>query len=339
MGLCADAGNNVYASAMNGGIYMQTKGVGDFEAIDSTSRAWTGLSATDDNEIYAGTYGGDIYKRSAFALPFYNLGDKVIVSNVHKVYESLIDRNWSNYPPDDDQGNPSKWLELGATNKWRAFDSIVGVQAKKPGSLNYVITPGVICDSIALFDIEGTELNITVTGPIDGEVYNETVSLVRTDGIDNWYDYFFSPFGFIADVALTDLPPYPNAAISVTVVNVIGDAKVGELVVGQKFDIGRMQYSPQVGITDYSTVTTDTFGNMKMVQRAYAKKLRCNVNVENTKIDDVQRVIAAYRSTPVPWIGSEDYSCLIVFGFYKTFELVIPRPYDSMMALDIQGLK
>lgn len=124
-----------------------------------------------------------------------------------------------------------------------------------------------------------------------------------------------------------------------TVVNVIGDAKVGELVVGQKFDIGRMQYSPQVGITDYSTVTTDTFGNMKMVQRAYAKKLRCNVNVENTKIDDVQRVIAAYRSTPVPWIGSEDYSCLIVFGFYKTFELVIPRPYDSMMALDIQGLK
>lgn len=41
-------------------------------------------------------------------------------------YESLADGNVGNIPSD----SPDAWLDLGATNPWRAFDGVVGTQAE-----------------------------------------------------------------------------------------------------------------------------------------------------------------------------------------------------------------
>ncbi|MBW4054353.1 MAG: hypothetical protein HIU83_02915, partial [Proteobacteria bacterium] len=66
-----------------------------------------------------------------------------------------------------------------------------------------------------------------------------------------------------------DLPPYSTAEISITINYPGGAAKCGEIVVGMHVDIGDTQYSPSIGIVDYSDKTVDSFGNYSPLERDY----------------------------------------------------------------------
>jgi myo-inositol-hexaphosphate 3-phosphohydrolase len=48
---------------INGDIYMQTNGTGNFVALGQVNRAWIPMT-TLGNNVYAGTNGGDIYMAS-----------------------------------------------------------------------------------------------------------------------------------------------------------------------------------------------------------------------------------------------------------------------------------
>jgi len=61
----------------------------------------------------------------------YATGDRVQVLGMRE-YESLVDDNTGN-PPSE---SPESWLDLGATNPWRAFDDVVGTQAVADQSFN-----------------------------------------------------------------------------------------------------------------------------------------------------------------------------------------------------------
>jgi hypothetical protein len=61
--------------------------------------------------------------------------------------------------------------------------------------------------------------------------------------------------------------------------------------------------------------------------------------LKNTLIDGIYNALAAYRSTPAVWIGSDnDYSSLIVFGYYKDFDINIAYASESDCSLIINGL-
>jgi len=56
----------------------------------------------------------------------YSIGNKVVSLTTHKIYESLINSNLGNNPTTDDG---TKWLDLGATTRWKAFDTKIGNRA------------------------------------------------------------------------------------------------------------------------------------------------------------------------------------------------------------------
>ena len=271
-------------------------------------------------------------------------GDQVQISTpqIHKVYESLVSANVGNYPPTDVLATTPKWLELDATNRWKVFDNKVGSQTSQATTITYKITPGLQINSIALLNLDAAEVVIVMTDPTDGVVYNQTISLLKTDitggGSIDWYSYFFSSFSKITDVVRLDIPPYLSAVIDITVNYTGSTAKVGTIVLGVKTSLGTMKYSPSVGITDYSTKTADVFGNYTILERAWSKKVKCSLIVPNTWVDDVLNILAYYRSTLLVWIGSEDYTSLMVYGFYKSFDIVIPYPNFAECSLEIEGL-
>jgi len=346
-GLSVDASNNVYATTANGDIYKRTAGTGNFVALSQTSRPWSGVAVKSTGEVYACTMGGDIYKRAVFVLPFYSFGDRVMVTtpDIHKIYESIVvgtGTNIGHYPPDDDQTAPVYWLEIGSTNRWKVFDISLGTQTEQTESINFVLTPGLI-DSIALLNLDATSVTITVTDPIEGVVYNVTTDLITTINVTDWYTYFFEPIVRAITLVKTNLstsvlPPYPNATISITITNTGGIAKCGAIIVGQKYNIGAMKWSPSVGITDYSTKTQDVFGNWQIIPRAFADRMTCNLVIKNTIVDETKRQLALYRTTPIVWIGDEDYGCTIVYGYYKDFQIVLSGPIVSDCALELEGL-
>jgi hypothetical protein len=258
---------------------------------------------------------------------------------VHKVYESLKDSNLAKYPPTHITGTDPDWLFVGYTNRWRCLQQVtMGEQTSKATSINYVVAPGTAVDCLSLLNMDATEVTITETDPVEGVAYNETINLIRTDNVNDFYTYCFEDILRKTDIFLTDLPPYINASISITVTYTGGTAKCGKIILGKKLNAGATRYSPSMSITDYSTKDTDTWGNYTFTLGAYSKKMSCSMILANTLVDSIYQQLSQYRGQPIVFCGHEDYSCMIIFGKYNDFNIVIPYPNHSLCEIEIEGL-
>ena len=68
----------------------------------------------------------------------YTLGQRVIRTTTHKVYENLIAGTNANLPENDS----TRWLDCGATNRWKMFDAKVGTSTVLPSPLTWTLAPG-----------------------------------------------------------------------------------------------------------------------------------------------------------------------------------------------------
>lgn len=265
-------------------------------------------------------------------------GDRVIVLSTHKIYESLIGSNLGNDPTTDDG---TKWLELGATNRWRAFDQKIADHVSNTTTINYELgnfTTNVT--SVALFGLVGISANVTVTDPTDGEVYNTTISLIDNRNIVDWYTYFFEEQEQRQEAQFLDIPPYLNATVDVTVTAATGDtAELGQLVLGFLSSLGLTTYGTSISIEDYSRKETDAFGNFIVVERAFSQLADFDVKFPTANARKLQRTLAEFRATPIVYIGSDDVSYgTTIYGFYRRFDLTLETPSLSFGAIEVEGL-
>ncbi|MBW2675035.1 MAG: hypothetical protein JRD89_16755 [Deltaproteobacteria bacterium] len=251
--------------------------------------------------------------------------------------------NTANYPATDlERDTPLWWSKVSPTNRWKAFDLKVGTQVSQADLISFSLTPG-MSEGIAFLNLEASSITMTMTDPVEGEVYNETVNLVMTDSrgislIYDWYSYFFGTAPTTTDVVKLDLLPYPSATIAIAISNPGLTAKVGAIVVGMLGDLGDTGYGTKLSINDYSSKTADSDGNFSITERAFAKRMTVPLELDNFDRDEMIRVLAQYRATPLVWVNSEDYASEIVFGFYKRFSVVVKYKAYSTCEIEIEGL-
>lgn len=264
----------------------------------------------------------------------YALADKVIYGNF--TYESLVSSNVGNQP----DISPTKWLEIGPSNKWAMFDNKVDTQTTRATPLTVTITPSVVINSLALLNIDGTSVTIDITdGPNGPSIYSREINLDGTSILD-WYMYFFEPYDFRKDIVLTDIPPYSTAVVTINIINTGSTSAVGNVVLGNIAELGGTQYGVGVGIRDYSIKETDTFGNTTFLVRAFSKRMQAQVFLNNSSLNYVVRTLTNLRAVPAVWIGSEssELEPLIVYGFYRDFNIDISYPTSSLCSIEIEGL-
>lgn len=267
----------------------------------------------------------------------YAIGAKVIVLSTHRIYESLVGSNLGNDPTTDDG---TKWLNIGATNRWRAFDNTITDQATNTTSITYSFDPQSLVNSIAFFNLEAIEIEVTVTDPVDGVVYDETVSLVDNSAVENWWSYFFEPIVRKSELVLFDLPNYVSAIVDVSINAGTGNtAKVGQIVFGNQKTLGLTTYGTTVGIQDYSTKDTDAFGNVIITERRFAQTVEYDVKLVTSTVRDVQKTLASYRATPLVYSGTDtgEFGDL-VYGYYRSFGINISTPSLSDATIEVEGL-
>lgn len=269
----------------------------------------------------------------------YNLGDRVIVLSTHRVYESAINSNTGNNPVTDDG---TKWITVGATNLWKAFDQKIGDPATRADSIQYVFTTsGDIVNSLAFFGLKADTVQITmVLTPSSTTVYNQTFELLDTTNVVDWYTYFFEPAtDKDQELLVVDLPSYSSAQITVNIVDTGNTVEVGQIVLGRLVSLGRTGYGTTIGIEDFSRKDRDAFGNSVIIERAFAQKADFEVEINTQDARRVQRFLATYRATPIVWIGNQDPSYgLIVYGFYTQFSINLATPSVSYTTLEVEGL-
>lgn len=264
----------------------------------------------------------------------YAVGARVILTTTHRRYEALAASTGVN-PASD----PTKWLDLGPTNRWAMFDARVGTATTRTGSLQVVLAPGA-ADGLALMDTDAESVSVTLS--VGGSViYSKSQSFnIGGTAIDNWFSWFFEPLGRKTGMLFLDIPVYESGVLTLTLTrdNPADTVSCGTLLVGRQFDIGDTEHGVDLGIIDYSRKEIDQFGVTSVVERAFAKRMSARVVMQTSAVDDVHRTLASIRATPVLWIGSESFESLTVFGFYKEFSIDLAYPTLSYCSLTIEGL-
>lgn len=252
-----------------------------------------------------------------------------------RTYESLINSNLNIVPGSD----PTKWLDIGPSNKTAAFDVSNSTLSERNSPIEITITPSMLVNSIALINItNGGTATVEVRDSLSAVVYTKTIVL---DGslVGDWYDYFFAPFDALQDAIFTDLPPYVNCTIKVTIVG-SNPVKIGTIIVGNVNEIGSTQYGVSFGIRDYSLKQEDDFGNTIFVVRNFARRVEPTVFIENGQLRKIDKLLTDIRAKPTVFIPTEidGYEPLITFGYLKDWNIEIPYPNHSLLRLEIQGL-
>lgn len=265
----------------------------------------------------------------------YALNDYVIYvqANIHKIYQSLVANNIGNAVD-----NATKWLDCGATNRWKMFDQSIQSQTQNSASVACIFTINGRCNSLAALNIDAASMRVTMTDAVDGLVYNKTYSLISYAGLNNWYSWLFSPIVRITDIAITDMPSYGNATISVSFASPAATVSVGSLILGNSQIVGGTQYGMKLGTTSYSIKTQDAFGNYTITKRAYRRTGELSVMVDGNYVDQLMQLLGTFRDTPVVYIGTGVYASDLIYGFYSDFSVTVTYPTMSLLAITIQGL-
>ena len=265
----------------------------------------------------------------------YALDARVILTSTHKIYQSLQASNLNKDPVTQ----PLWWVEVSPTNKWALFDSAVSTQTKQASYIKYTVTPGQTINAIAALNLtNATQVAITVTSASAGVVYIKTIDVSPAPATPSWWDWFFGIKRAQTQCVLVDLPSYPDATIKFELYGGSSLA-IGVLLIGQQRAFGAgIKYGAKVGIQDYSRKEKNDFGDTVLVQRAFARRADFELMVSADEVDSLQNFLSDVRAVPCLWVGSTEYEATTVFGFYKTFDILISYPSQSDCSLQIEGL-
>ena len=266
----------------------------------------------------------------------YATGDQVIVAGVSltTVYKSLQDGNIGNTPAD----HPDWWQDRGASNRWAMFDQYVSSQTTNPENIEVSVVIPTRVDSVALLNTNASTVEVRMTDPEYGVVYDKTFDLVDNMGINDWYRYFYEPIQRVNDLILTDLPLAPNSTIDISMSAPGNTVACGTCIIGQQKELGDTQYGAQVGIEDYSIKTRDPWGNFTIQERAFSDTGNFTIYLPNQQTDSLKAFLESVRATPMLWLGTDDYESTTIYGFYKNFSITLRYVRMSVCTLEIEGL-
>lgn len=270
----------------------------------------------------------------------YALDDEVMVSTdgVHSVFVSLQAANQGNQPENDDLIAPVFWARKSATNTWAMFSNQINDQTEMADEIIVVIDAGSLVDGIAFFNLEAQSITIVVDDPVDGIVYDETITLIDASGVNDWFAWYFEPIVRQDVAGVLDLPPYANATITVTITNTGNTAKCGVMTFGAQRRLGATDYGTGIGIVDYSRKERDTFGNSVIIKRNFVKRANYAVTADTAYVATIQQTLSSLRTVDMAWIGSVDFPSTIIFGYYKDFDVILSSPSKSQLSIEVEGL-
>jgi hypothetical protein len=254
----------------------------------------------------------------------------------HKIYISTAG---SNVGHDPEEAGSTWWSYYSHTNAWKMFDGKVGAQSSRAESINIKLTPGRIT-GITLLNVDALEVQVIMTDPGDGEVLSTTISTITSENITDLYSYFFEPFLYNKNIFI-DTPVFGEATVDINIIFPSGTAKVGEIVIGNALTIGCTQFGAGVSITDYSVKEVDDFGNYAILQRAFSKRGNFSIELSNNLVGATLSMFEEYRAAPVVWIPTTaEYlsSPMIVYGYYRDFEITANYYNQSSCSISLEGL-
>lgn len=305
------------ATAHNGFDVYESVQAGNTNHSPASSPLWWKLRGR--------TYG-------VFVVGSYALGDHVINPATHLEYESLVAAN-SALLSDD-----TKWLLIGPSNVWRAFDVLRNTKASGPSGTSFTITPGKRIDAIGLAGLVADSFTVSLkVGGIEKWTHTEALSTRNTQ---SWSDYFFGAFNFRSTTAVFDIPKYSGAAITLTFYRSTGDIEVGSIFVNEAVYLGELEVDPPVDHRNFSTIDRKPTGELKLIRRRTVPTNSWTLYCPKDRLSKVKPLPDELNAVPAMWFGlasaDDEYFDLVArVAIYTRFTITPGHP-DARIDLDLE---
>ena len=265
----------------------------------------------------------------------YDPGDKVIVLATHRIYEAQVATTGDD--PTEDDG--TTWLDIGATERWRAFDQRVGSVAARTSPIYYKLEPGTLAGGVAVLGMQAASVRVRITDTVDGVVYDKTTNLVDNSGVLDWFTYYYDPVNFGQRLALFDLPIYTDSEVEIWVEGSV-TVELGQIVIGATRNLGDTLTDSRLGILDFSRKERDAFGNFAVVERAFALTSDYEFSFPSRDSVRVQGILARNRARPTVFSAGEDTDAFgtLVYGFYRDMSINLVSNNVAFATLEVEGI-
>jgi len=259
------------------------------------------------------------------------------------LYELIADSAAGNYPPD----HPAEWLYKGATNRFKMFDEYITTQANADGTES--TDPGKIVlelnaskmNSVSLFALSATGVIFELYDSSDVLVDSSSFDLVDSSRVISWSTYFMEERPY-----KTELHNSFSTLLISKLKIIIEDTRtssfpgLGYCLVGMARDIGQSKYGIKTSILDFSSVNRDDSGEVSQTVGDYAKLMDLDADIEASKHDYTQDLLARLRGRPIVVQGNNEginFTSFVVLGLLQEFDLVLKNSRRSVFNLRIEG--
>lgn len=270
----------------------------------------------------------------------YVAGTRVIRTTTHKVYEKVA-------PDGVDAGlpevTPSKWVEVGPTNRWAMFDTSRSTQSTSTTDIIVTISPGARFNAIVVVGSTATSVETSVSSPSTGVVFTSTDNMYSRTSF-RWYEYFFKVFNLRTQLLKTNIPPVSSSSVTITArVGGSGLVALGGILLGSAVFLGDVQVSPSIESTNFSKIERDVFGNANLVPRRVVPKTTQETLVHRSHINKIMATRELLNAVPALWAGLTDdthgyFEPLLIFGIYKEFAIDMTYPDHAKINLELEEI-
>lgn len=270
----------------------------------------------------------------------YAVGQVAIRTGTHRKYECQIAGVDSGLP----ESTPTRWLDIGPTNKWAMFDQNRNAQTVATTTMTVEILPGKRINSVAVLGVQATSVTITMMVGAT-TVYGPVTKNMNGRLTATWSDYFFGEFEYVPSLVLTDLPPYAGAKIIIKLDNASGlEVKCSAVVIGSKIYLGKVQYNASSDSLNFSKIERDEFGNSLLIPRRTIPKTNQTLWVDKNNVNTLRAVREQLNAVPALWSGLDEqydddyFESILIYGIYKQFEINLSQPSFCEATLELEEL-
>lgn len=307
------------------------------QGIAPTSYIPTGAVAVTRAADVIGAGAGLVYSNVLITEPNYDVNATYAKAAVvhdpatHNLFESILATNKGRALTD-----VGAWTPRGATNRWAMLDQYNNTQTSAADEILIVVSPEAISQGLYIGNTYADEVRVSVVDQVEGVVYRETSVLLESNSESSFFNWFFKRIKRRDYFVTLKMPPYANALVTVSLRKIGGTARCGMCAIGPTDEFGPTLMGLSTEGKDYSSTTFNFDGTSNTVVRPYAKKMTCDVLVDNRQIDYLQARLFELRQKPIVWVGGP-YGITAVFGRYASFKNVIQYVTYSSMNLTIEG--
>jgi len=267
----------------------------------------------------------------------YVADDRVIViGTTHKIYEAV--GNTTGDDPATDDG--TNWTEISATNRWRAFDFVLGDTVINSGSITYELLMDSTVTGIAFFGLNAGSVQVVVKDSGASIIYDTTIDLVDEGDVTDWFTFYFGGITFDSESLFVGIPAYTGNTVEITIAAPSGNIAVSQIILGEVFVLGQTLTGTEIGIEDFSSKSRDAFGNATIVERAFIDNVDFRFVLNTDDARRVKRILTSVRATPAVYFSNatQVYMGTTVFGYFRDFSIPLNAGGKSTANLEIEGL-